>query len=202
MVWASRARIVATADATRRQIERDLHDGAQQQLVWLALALRAAQATVPEELEQHRSELDRVVDGLTARARRPPRDRARHSSGRTLRGRPDAGAQATPRPFPAPRQPRSPSRWSISGAGGGDGLLRRLGVVDERSEVRGYPGCGRRSGRRRRRPSRGGSRRRTWWRGPGRGLGTARPERPRRRDRRHDATYEPTGCGDVVARGV
>jgi signal transduction histidine kinase len=62
---ASRARIVATADATRRRIERDLHDGAQQQLVWLALALRAAQATVPDELEQHRSELGRVVDGLT-----------------------------------------------------------------------------------------------------------------------------------------
>jgi signal transduction histidine kinase len=62
---ASRARIVATADATRRRIERDLHDGAQQQLVWLALALRAAQATVPEELAEHRSELGRVVDGLT-----------------------------------------------------------------------------------------------------------------------------------------
>ena len=63
---ASRARIVATADATRRRIERDLHDGAQQQLVWLALALRAAQATVPDELARHRSELGRVVDGLTA----------------------------------------------------------------------------------------------------------------------------------------
>jgi signal transduction histidine kinase len=63
---ASRARIVATADATRRRIERDLHDGAQQQLVWLALALRAAQATVPEEHEQHRSELDLVVEGLIA----------------------------------------------------------------------------------------------------------------------------------------
>ncbi|HEY6604805.1 MAG TPA: GAF domain-containing protein, partial [Gaiellaceae bacterium] len=34
---ASRARIVATADATRRRIERDLHDGAQQQLLSLAL---------------------------------------------------------------------------------------------------------------------------------------------------------------------
>jgi signal transduction histidine kinase len=63
---ASRARIVATADATRRRIERDLHDGAQQQLVSLALVLRAAQATLPEELGQHRSELDRVVNGLTA----------------------------------------------------------------------------------------------------------------------------------------
>jgi signal transduction histidine kinase len=63
---ASRARIVATADATRRRIERDLHDGAQQQLVWLALTLRAAQTTVPEEFGQHRRELGRVVDGLTA----------------------------------------------------------------------------------------------------------------------------------------
>ena len=34
---ASRARIVATADQTRRRIERDLHDGAQQRLVSLAL---------------------------------------------------------------------------------------------------------------------------------------------------------------------
>ena len=35
---ASRARIVATADETRRRIERDLHDGAQQQLVSLCCA--------------------------------------------------------------------------------------------------------------------------------------------------------------------
>jgi signal transduction histidine kinase len=40
---ASRARIVATADATRRRIERNLHDGAQQRLVSLALDLRAAE---------------------------------------------------------------------------------------------------------------------------------------------------------------
>jgi signal transduction histidine kinase len=63
---ASRARIVATADATRRQIERDLHDGAQQQLVSLALELRAAQAALPSELADQRAELSRVVDGLTA----------------------------------------------------------------------------------------------------------------------------------------
>jgi signal transduction histidine kinase len=56
---------VATADATRRRIERDLHDGAQQQLVALALELRAAQAAVPPELGGHRAELSRVVDGLT-----------------------------------------------------------------------------------------------------------------------------------------
>src|SRR3954453_5567211 len=41
---ASRARIVESADAARRRIERDLHDGAQQQLVSLALTLRLARA--------------------------------------------------------------------------------------------------------------------------------------------------------------
>jgi signal transduction histidine kinase len=43
---ASRARIVATADATRRRIERNLHDGAQQRLVTLTLELRAAEAAL------------------------------------------------------------------------------------------------------------------------------------------------------------
>jgi signal transduction histidine kinase len=63
---ASRARIVTTADATRRRIERDLHDGVQQQLVSLALGLRAAQAAAPPELREHRAELSRVVEGLTS----------------------------------------------------------------------------------------------------------------------------------------
>jgi signal transduction histidine kinase/uncharacterized protein YoaH (UPF0181 family) len=62
---ASRARIVATADATRRRIERDLHDGAQQQLVSLALELRAAQAAAPPQLAELRAELSHVVEGLT-----------------------------------------------------------------------------------------------------------------------------------------
>jgi signal transduction histidine kinase len=47
----SRAEIVAAADAERRRIERDLHDGAQQQLVSLALNLgmaRAALGDVPQ----------------------------------------------------------------------------------------------------------------------------------------------------------
>ena len=40
----SRARIVEAADAARRRLERDLHDGAQQQLVSLALDLRLLRA--------------------------------------------------------------------------------------------------------------------------------------------------------------
>jgi signal transduction histidine kinase len=42
-VNASRARIVEATDAERRRIERDIHDGAQQRLIALALALRVAQ---------------------------------------------------------------------------------------------------------------------------------------------------------------
>jgi len=61
---ASRARIVATADETRRRIERDLHDGAQQRLVTLALRLRAAQASVPPDLVELDAELDVVARGL------------------------------------------------------------------------------------------------------------------------------------------
>ena len=63
---ASRARIVATADQTRRRIERDLHDGAQQRLVTLALQVRAAQAKVPAQLSQLTGALDHVAAGLSS----------------------------------------------------------------------------------------------------------------------------------------
>ena len=41
---ASRTRIVATGDAARRRLERDLHDGAQQRLLAVSYELRLAQA--------------------------------------------------------------------------------------------------------------------------------------------------------------
>jgi PAS domain S-box-containing protein len=63
-VRASRARIVAAADETRRRIERDLHDGIQQRLVSLGLQLRAAQATVPAHLGDLEGELSALAEGL------------------------------------------------------------------------------------------------------------------------------------------
>jgi signal transduction histidine kinase/CHASE3 domain sensor protein len=54
---ASRARVVAAADETRRRVERDLHDGAQQRLVSLALRLRTTAATVPPNLREVHQEL-------------------------------------------------------------------------------------------------------------------------------------------------
>ena len=44
----ARSRIIAAADAERRRIERDLHDGAQQRLVSLALTLRTAEKRAAE----------------------------------------------------------------------------------------------------------------------------------------------------------
>ena len=61
---ASRARIVAASDETRRRIERDLHDGAQQRLVTLGLSLKAAEQAVPPEQAGLKQELARVAAGL------------------------------------------------------------------------------------------------------------------------------------------
>ena len=64
-VEESRARVVAAGDEERRRIERDLHDGAQQRLVALALELRRAQRRLGKELDP---ELERLlistVEGL------------------------------------------------------------------------------------------------------------------------------------------
>jgi signal transduction histidine kinase len=58
-VKASRARIVAAGDEQRRRVERDLHDGAQQRLVTVALTLRLA---------RQRLRADAEVDELLARS--------------------------------------------------------------------------------------------------------------------------------------
>jgi signal transduction histidine kinase len=61
---ASRARIVAAADETRRRIERDLHDGTQQRLVSLGLAARTAAADVAAGRGDPGAELSRIAAGL------------------------------------------------------------------------------------------------------------------------------------------
>ena len=54
---ASRARIVAASDESRRRIERDLHDGLQQRLVTLRLQLRGVGELLPPEQREARQEL-------------------------------------------------------------------------------------------------------------------------------------------------
>jgi signal transduction histidine kinase len=74
-VVASRARIVESGDAARRRLERDLHDGAQQRLVSLALTLRVLGSRVDGDPEAARqvegavSELDQALEELRELAR-------------------------------------------------------------------------------------------------------------------------------------
>jgi signal transduction histidine kinase/putative methionine-R-sulfoxide reductase with GAF domain len=63
---ASRRRIVAASDETRRRVERDLHDGTQQRLVSLGLAVRAAEANLPPDRDDLRAQLSGVATGLVA----------------------------------------------------------------------------------------------------------------------------------------
>ena len=98
-VTASRARIVAAADETRRRIERDLHDGVQQRLVIQALMLSGIR--------------DRVAGGRTRRCGRGAGRAGRHApgtagplpgraSGHPGRGRPRAAIRALARRSPLP----------------------------------------------------------------------------------------------------
>jgi signal transduction histidine kinase len=63
-VAASRARVVATADDTRRRIERDLHDGPQQRLIAVQMELRSAQRLVPPDSAALEARLTRAANHL------------------------------------------------------------------------------------------------------------------------------------------
>ena len=145
---ASRARVIAAADETRRRIERDLHDGAQQQLVTLALGLRSAEGRVPAGLEDLRTEVGRFADRLTSVIEElREMSRGIHPAILTegglspavealaLRSLGPGQAQRTLR-APAPRRDR------------GGCLLRGLGSAHERREARRRLPCADRSPRR------------------------------------------------------
>ena len=136
----SRARIVEATDEERRRLERDLHDGAQQRLVSLSLALRllrqrlattdAGNADAIAAADAGRSRTEAGHPGVArAGPRDPPGDPDRswprpgdHGPGRPLGrsdgGQRDAGPEAV-------------------GGGRGDRIFRRVGGARERGQVRG-----------------------------------------------------------------
>ena len=67
-VSASRARIVEAADAERRRVERNLHDGAQQRLVTLSLALTMARSRLAKETAPSGGSPGSSVDELLSEA--------------------------------------------------------------------------------------------------------------------------------------
>jgi Histidine kinase len=129
---ASRSRLVEVGLSQRRRLERDLHDGAQQRLVSLALTLRLAQEQMDRDpsgakqlLVRSRAELDEALTELRelAASRRPRRRSrgARRSPSSWASSRPTARRSTSSWPRTSSsrrRSPTSPStrppaaRWS------------------------------------------------------------------------------------------
>jgi signal transduction histidine kinase len=99
---ASRARLVEAGLAERRRLERDLHDGAQQRLVSLALGLRTIEERLDEDPSSARGILEMVCSELEA-ALRELRELARgiHPAVLSDRGL-DAALEALARRAPLP----------------------------------------------------------------------------------------------------
>src|SRR3954453_17049764 len=104
---ASRARIVTAPDQTRRRIERDLHDGAQQHLVDLALRARTAQALAPPDANELLAQLDDLAAEATSAVdeqREPARGHPSRDPPQRRTG-PQAQLAGPPLPGPGPVGP-------------------------------------------------------------------------------------------------
>ena len=132
---ASRARIVEAADAARRRIERDLHDGAQQRLVSLALSLRLLESGLEPDSEASRqlavarAELDAALEELRELAR------GIHPSILTDRGLEAALAALADRST-VPVELHVDSCGDAPVVGPDDRVLRRRRSADERLQAR------------------------------------------------------------------
>ena len=107
------SRLVEAADAERRRLERNLHDGAQQRLVSLSLALRLAESRAPERSRRRGRDPRRRGGGAGARAPGASRARARPPSGDPHRPGPRAALEALAERAPLPGRARG--RRSTSG---------------------------------------------------------------------------------------
>ena len=151
---ASRERIVAAGDAERRRLERNLHDGAQQRLVALAMQLRLIQADIRRDPSS--------AEAMITSARRRARPVARGAAGARARHPPrGARTRARVRAELARRQVDGPDGGHLRGDGAPSPADRARHVL------RGVRGTGQRG------QVRAGDRR----------LGLPRAHRPRRRDR-------------------
>ena len=164
-VRQSRSRIVEGAEKARRQLERDLHDGAQQHLVSLGMRLRlAANQARDRGVEPLGVELDGTITMLNT-ALKELRELAHgiHPSLLTV-GRARARRARTRRALPGARGRRRAGRGAAARGRRVDGLLRRRrGAREHRQALEGDAGMGARARRRARR---------------------ARPRRARQRGRR------------------
>ena len=131
----SRARLLEASDVERRRLERNLHDGAQQRLVSLSLALRLAQARVADDPEGADRLLSQAAEELS-QALEELRELARGIHPAVLVGpRARPGARGARRTLSA-RDRHDARGGAAPGAGRGSRLLRRLRGSGKRGEVR------------------------------------------------------------------
>ena len=133
---ASRGRIVAAGDAERRRLERNLHDGAQQRLVALAMQLRMIQADIRRDPARRRGAASRSASGELAQSLAELRELARgiHPGGARLR--PLARARVAGRPLAGPDRGRLRRARPPATAGRARRLLRGLRGAGQRRQVR------------------------------------------------------------------
>jgi PAS domain S-box-containing protein len=186
---AARRRIIEAHDAARRRVTRDLHDGAQQQLVNTVINLQLARRRLDEDPERARELMDEALERAQAGIveLREPRAPAR-------------GRGTCRRPPAARRRERRPG-----GAGSrrdrGEPVLLRLRGADQRRQARRGDVGARPPGRAGPGPGRGGRRRRNRRRDarpPGHGA--AWPGGPRSRARRDVRDRERSGRRHDAAR--
>ena len=189
---ASRARIVEAADAARRRIERDLHDGAQQRLVLVSLTLKRAEARAKgtpaeevlveasEQLREGLAELRDLAHGIH------PAVLGEHGLGAALDG------LVARCPFPvevrAAAERAAPAveaaiYFTIAEALTNVAKYAQASQASVTIEVEGRHARGRGHRRRHRRGEHGGR------------LGPARAGGPARRHRRHAHRAQPRGPG-------
>ena len=132
---ASRARLVEASDAARRRIERDLHDGAQQRFVALALTLRLARNRLDPDSEAAGAGGPRP-GGARRRPVRAARARARDPPGRPERARAGAGARVARRPRARAGRALRAARAAAAAAGRDRRVLPRRRGADQRRPLR------------------------------------------------------------------
>ena len=207
----SRTAAVDSAEAERRRIERDLHDGAQQRLVALAANLGAAREKLDhDDIEEGRT-MVAVAHEEAKSALKEIRDLVRGIHPVILEDRGlDAALSAVVARSPIPVDARRRTSPTRPPAGRRErGVLRRQRGADERRPPR-HGDEGVRQHRPRRRPprDRGARRRRRRRRAPpedearrgaGRRVRARRPARPGRRPRRHDVRDQPAGGPTTIS---
>jgi signal transduction histidine kinase len=136
---ASRQRLVAAQDQERRRIERNLHDGAQQQLVALAVQLNLAETMVGRDPNKGTGVARPAALGGERRARGAPEPGPGNLPAAARGSGAGGGARRPGAEIAGARDGDRRGGWrGPASAGGGDGcVLLRPGGAEQRREVRG-----------------------------------------------------------------